>query len=51
MKNANILRSTLAIIVHGDGGVVLAIDSLLCSSIAAVFVVVAGLDDGEAVIG
>jgi hypothetical protein len=52
MKNASILRSTLAIIVHGDGGVVLAIDSLLCSSIAAVFVVVvAGLDDGETVIG
>jgi hypothetical protein len=37
--------------VGGDGGVVLAIDSLLCSSIAAVFVVAAGLDDDEAVIG
>ena len=51
MKNASILRSALAIIVHGDGSVVLAIDSLLCSSIAAVFVVAAGLDDDEAVIG
>jgi hypothetical protein len=38
--------------VGGGCGGVLAIDSLVCSPIAAVFVVVvlAGLDDGEAVI-